>query len=39
MVSSLDPSISTISKLDKDLSNKKYNLLVSVGSRPSSDII
>ena len=25
-----------ISKIDKDLSNKKYNLLVSVGSRPSS---
>ena len=25
-----------ISKIDKDLSNKKYNLLVSIGSRPSS---
>ena len=25
-----------ISKIDKDLSNKKYNLLVSLGSKPSS---
>ena len=25
-----------ISKIDKDLSNKKYNLLISIGSRPSS---